>query len=135
MLRGLVWSYAHLPLLAGLVSVALGTEYAIQEAATGRLERSTALTLGGGTALYLVATVVIGLAVRRGADRRLPLWLAAAAVGLAVGLVWPLGLPIGLLLALDLVLAALVVAESLGRPQEEAGAPAQPGAASGAILP
>jgi len=111
-LRGLVWNYTHLPLLAGLVSVAVGTEYAIRDAAGGQLERSTTAALGVGTALYLLSTVVIGLAVRRGSDRRLSLWLGSAAVCLAVGLVWPLGLPVGLLVALDLVLFALVAVES-----------------------
>jgi low temperature requirement protein LtrA len=131
-LRGLVWNYAHLPLLAGLVSVALGTEYAIQEAATGRLERSTALTLGGGTALYLLSTVVIGLAVRRGSERRLWLWLGAAAVSLAIGLLWPPELPVGLLVALDLVLAVLVAVESRGQLQGGLGTPAEP---AGVTLP
>jgi low temperature requirement protein LtrA len=111
-LRGLVWNYTHLPLLAGLVSVAVGTEYAIRDAAGGQLERSTTAALGVGTALYLLSTVVIGLAVRRGSDRRLSLWLGSAAVCLAVGLVWPLELPVGLLVALDLVLFALVAVES-----------------------
>jgi low temperature requirement protein LtrA len=113
-LRGLVWNYAHLPLLAGLVSVALGTEYAVREAAGGGLERSTTLALGGGTALYLLSTVAMGLAVRRDSDRRLSRWLGAAALALAIGLAWPLGLPVGLLLALDLVLAVLVAVESPG---------------------
>jgi low temperature requirement protein LtrA len=115
-LRGLVWNYAHLPLLAGLVSVAVGTEYAIRDAAGGQLERSTTAALGGGTALYLLSTVVIGLAVRRGGDRRLSLWLGSAAVSLAVGLVWPLGLAVGLLVALDLVLFVLVTVESRALP-------------------
>ena len=111
-LRGLVWNYTHLPLLAGLVSVAVGTEYAIRDAAGGQLERSTTAALGVGTALYLLSTVVIGLAVRRGSDRRLSLWLGSAAVCLAVGLVWPLGLPVGLLVALDILLFALVAVET-----------------------
>jgi hypothetical protein len=114
-LRGLIWNYAHLPLLAGLVSVALGTEYAVREAATGRLERTTALALGAGTALYLVAVVVTGRALRSSADRRRWWWLDAAAATLAVGLVWPLGLPVGLLVVLDLVLAGLVAVEAVAR--------------------
>jgi low temperature requirement protein LtrA len=114
-LQGLTWNYAHLPLLAGLVSVAVGTEFAVREAETGTLERSTTLALGGGTALYLLATVVVGLAVRSGADRTLWLWLGAAAVALAVGLLWPLGLPVGLLVAIDLVLVALVAVDSVRR--------------------
>jgi low temperature requirement protein LtrA len=116
-LRGLIWNYTHLPLLAGLVSVALGTEFAVREAATGTLERSTTLALGGGTALYLLSTLVVGLAVRSGADRTLWLWLGAAAAALAVGLVWPLGLPVGLLVALDLVLVVLVAVDATRRPR------------------
>jgi low temperature requirement protein LtrA len=125
-LQGLSWNYAHLPLLAGLVSVAVGTEFAIREAATGQLERATTLTLGGGTAVYLLSTVVIGLAVRSSPDRMLWLWLASAAVALAVGLVWPLGLPVGLLVALDLVLLVLVAVDSAERRQAEPAAGASP---------
>jgi low temperature requirement protein LtrA len=134
-LRGLVWNYTHLPLLAGLVVVAVGIEYAVLDAAGGRLERSTTAALGGGTALYLLSTVVIGLAVRRGSDRWLPLWLGAAAASLAVGLFWPLGVPVGLLVALDLVLAVLVAAESRGQLRPGPGTPAEAGAATGAPLP
>jgi len=124
-LRGLIWNYAHLPLLAGLVSVALGIEYAVREAATGQLERTTALALGAGTALCLLATVVTGRALRPGGDRRQWWWLGAVAATLAVGLVWPLGLPVGLLVVLDLVLAGLVAVEAVGRletePEDHAG--------------
>jgi low temperature requirement protein LtrA len=133
-LQGLTWNYAHLPLLAGLVSVAVGTEYAIRQAADGELERSTTLAFGGGTALYLVATVVVSLAVRTASDRMLWLWLGAAAVTLAVGLVWPLGLPIGLLVAVDLVLLALVAVDSVGRLRSGEQAPAGTGP-TGARLP
>ena len=118
-LRGLVWNYAHLPLLAGLVSVALGTEYAVREAATGQLERTTAMALGAGTALYLLAVLVTGRALRPGADPRRWYWLGAAAATLAIGLLWPLGLPFGLLVTLDLVLVGLVAIESAARLQVE----------------
>jgi len=134
-LRGLVWNYTHLPLLAGLVSVAVGTEYAIREAATGTLDRTTTVALGGGTALYLLSTVVTGLAVRRGSGRRLWLWLAAVAASLAVGLAWPLGLPVGLPVALALVLAALAAVEALGRPAAGSEAHAGAGEAAAAPLP
>jgi low temperature requirement protein LtrA len=125
-LRGLVWNYAHLPLLAGLVSVAVGTEFAIRGAAAGQLERSTTLALGVGTALYLLSTAVIGLAVRSSPDRMLWLWLASAAVTLAVGLAWPLSLPVGLLVAFDLVLVVLVAVDSLQRRQAEPVSGASP---------
>jgi low temperature requirement protein LtrA len=135
-LRGLVWNYSHLPLLAGLVSVAVGTEYAVLEAATGRLERSTTLALGGGTAVYLLAVTVTGLAVRSGTRRLLGLWLGAAAVALAVGLLWPPELPLGLLLMLDVLLVGLIVAEAVWQPEPGPGRPeapvvAGPGAGAG----
>ena len=41
-LDGLCFTYAHLPLLAGLVSVAVGIELAVVQTATGELERATA---------------------------------------------------------------------------------------------
>jgi low temperature requirement protein LtrA len=134
-LRGLIWNYAHLPLLAGLVSVALGTEYAVREAATGQLERTTALALGAGTALYLLATVVTGRAVRSGADPRQWFWLGAAVATLAVGLAWPLGLPMGLLVVLDLVLVGLVAVEAVGRLEAEPEAHAGAGPTTPAGLP
>jgi low temperature requirement protein LtrA len=134
-LQGLTWNYAHLPLLAGLVSVAVGTEFAVREAASGALERSTTVALGGGTALYLLATVAVGLAVRTGTDPMLWLWLGSAAVTLAVGLVWPLGLPVGLLVALDLVLVALVAVDSVRRLQAEPAAHAEAGPAAETHLP
>jgi low temperature requirement protein LtrA len=134
-LQGLTWNYAHLPLLAGLVSVAVGTEFAVREAASGALERSTTVALGGGTALYLLATVAVGLAVRTGTDPMLWLWLVSAAVTLAVGLVWPLGLPVGLLVALDLVLVALVAVDSVRRLQAEPAAHAEAGPAGETHLP
>jgi low temperature requirement protein LtrA len=132
-LRGLVWNYAHLPLLAGLVSVAVGTEYAVRETANGLLERSTTLALGGGTALYLLAMVVIGLAVRRTADLVLWLWVGAAVVALALGLLWPLDLPLGLPALLDLVLLGLLAVEAVRRPPARPEAPAA--AAAEARLP
>jgi low temperature requirement protein LtrA len=134
-LRGLIWNYAHLPLLAGLVSVAVGTEYAVREAAEGQLERSTTVALGGGAALYLLATVLIGLAVRSVAGRVLGVWLAAAVVALVIGLVWPLGVPVGLLLVLDVVLVGLVAVETIWQRQAEAEALAGAEPATGARLP
>ena len=134
-LQGLIWNYAHLPLLAGLVSVAVGTEYAVREAAAGQLDRSTSVALGGGAALYLLATVLIGLAVRSVTGRVLGVWLAAAVVALVIGLVWPLGVPVGLLLVLDVVLMGLVAGETIWQRQAEAEALAGAEPATGARLP
>jgi low temperature requirement protein LtrA len=125
-LQGLVWNYAHLPLLAGLVSVAVGVEYAVVEAAGGRLERSTALALGAGTALYLLATVVVGLAVRHSTGRVPWLRLGVAALAVLIGVVWPLAFPVGLLVAFDLLLVALVAVESAGRLRAEPASEASP---------
>jgi low temperature requirement protein LtrA len=133
LLDGLIWSYSHLPLLAGLVSVAVGTEFAVREAVTGELERSTTLALGGGTALYLLATVVSGHPYRHPADRAAWPRLAAAAVALAVGITWPLGVPLGLVALLDLVLVGLVGIEAV---RQRSATPAAPtDVATRSILP
>jgi low temperature requirement protein LtrA len=130
-LGALVWNYSHLPLLAGLVSVAVGTEFAVREAAVGQLARSTALALGGGTALCLLATIMI----RRSADPVVGLRLGAAAAALAIGLAWPLGAPLGLIGLLDLVLVGLVVVEALWERRTGVGAPAGANAATGPTVP
>jgi low temperature requirement protein LtrA len=134
-LRGLVWNYSHLPLLAGLVSVAVGTEFAVREAAAGQLERSTTLALGGGTALYLLATVAISLSVRRTADRVVWLRLGAAAAALAIGLTWPLSVPRGLIGLVDVLLVGLVAVETLWQRQAVPELPADGATAARATQP
>ncbi|WP_375423234.1 low temperature requirement protein A [uncultured Friedmanniella sp.] len=55
-----VYTYLHLPLVAGVLIVALGVELAMHEVGSDhRLGGFAATALGGGLALYLVATSVI----------------------------------------------------------------------------
>jgi low temperature requirement protein LtrA len=119
-LNGLIFNYAHLPLLAGLVSVAAGTEFAISETAVGELSRTTALALGGGTALYLLSLTAIH-AVTGDSVRNRVLWLRAgsAAAAVLVGAVGPLGAPVLEVGLLDVVLLAHVATETVlqGRPR------------------
>jgi low temperature requirement protein LtrA len=113
-LQGLCFNYAHLPLLAGLVSVALGIELAVVESATHELERATAMALGGGTALYLLALTALHAATGHSiSDRVLWLRLGSAVVALAIGVFGPLGAPLGLVGLLAVLLVAHVVAETV----------------------
>ena len=102
-------------LLAGLVSVAVGTELAVVQSAAGELERATAVALGGGTALYLLALTAIhattGHTGTGVGDRVLWLRLGSAAVALAIGAFGRLGAPLGLVGLLAVLLVAHVAAE------------------------
>jgi low temperature requirement protein LtrA len=113
-LQGLCFNYAHLPLLAGLVSVALGIELAVVESAAHELERATAMALGGGAALYLLALTALHAATGHSiSDRVLWLRLGSAVVALAIGVFGPLGAPLGLVGLLAVLLVAHVVAETV----------------------
>jgi low temperature requirement protein LtrA len=113
-LQGLCFSYAHLPLLAGLVSVALGIELAVVESAAHELERATAMALGGGAALYLLALTALHAATGHSiSDRVLWLRLGSAVAALAIGVFGPLGAPLGLVGLLAVLLVAHVVAETV----------------------
>ena len=113
-LQGLCFNYAHLPLLAGLVSVALGIELAVVESAAHELERATAMALGGGTALYLLALTALHAATGHSiSDRVLWLRLGSAVVALAIGVFGPLGAPLGLVGLLAVLLVAHVAAETV----------------------
>jgi low temperature requirement protein LtrA len=138
-LEGLFFSYSHLPLLAGLVSVAVGTELAVVQSAGGEVERATALALGGGTALYLLALTVMhattGHIGNRVGDRVLWLRLGSAGVALAIGVFGPLGAPLGLVGLLAVLLVAHVAVEMVLQ-LRAAGDAAPTGApASGPSLP
>jgi low temperature requirement protein LtrA len=129
---GLVFTYAHLPLLAGLVSVAVGTEFAVVGAAGGALARSTTLAFGGGTALYLLALTVVHARVGGVVQDRVRwLRLGTAAVALAIGAFAPLGAPLILVGLMDALLVAHLVAETLlqqqGAPPGEVAVPGGPG--------
>jgi low temperature requirement protein LtrA len=136
-LDGLRFTYAHLPLLAGLVSVAVGTELAVVQAAAGELERATAAALGGGTAMYLLALTAIHATGHAIGDRVLWLRLGAAGVALAVGAFGPLGAPLGLVGLLAALLVADVAVEMVLLYQAAAAgeAPPDPSTATGPTLP
>src|SRR6266508_2654206 len=135
-LDGLCFTYAHLPLLAGLVSVAVGTELAVVQAAAGELERATAAALGGGTALYLLALTAIHATTGHAiGDRVLWLRLGSAAVALAVGAFGPLGAPLGLVGLLAALLVVHVAVEMALRHQAASEAPPDVPTATGPTLP
>jgi low temperature requirement protein LtrA len=135
-LDGLCLTYAHLPLLAGLVSVAVGTELAVLQSANGELERATAAALGGGTALYLLALTAIHATTGHGiGDRVLWLRLASAVVALAIGALGPLGAPLGLVGLLAALLVVHVAVETALQQQGAGEAPPEVSTAPGPACP
>src|SRR6266508_3517083 len=135
-LDGLCFTYAHLPLLAGLVSVAVGTDLAVVQAAAGGMQRAIATALGGGTALYLLALTAIHATTGHAiGDRVLWLRLGSAAVALAVGAFGPLGAPLGLVGLLAALLVVHVAVEMALRHQAASEAPPDVPTATGPTLP
>jgi low temperature requirement protein LtrA len=135
-LDGLCFTYAHLPLLAGLVAVAVGTELAVLQSATGELQRATAAALGGGTALYLLALTAIHATTGHAVgDRVLWLRLGSAAVALAIGALGPLGAPLGLVGLLAALLVVHVAVETALQQQGAGEAPPEVSTATGPTLP
>jgi low temperature requirement protein LtrA len=135
-LDGLCFTYAHLPLLAGLVAVAVGTELAVLQSATGELQRATAAALGGGTALYLLALTAIHATTGHAVgDRVLWLRLGSAAVALAIGAFGPLGAPLGLVGLLAALLVVHVAVETALQQQGAGEAPPEVSTATGPTLP
>jgi low temperature requirement protein LtrA len=111
-LFGLVYVYAHYPLVLGIAAFGVGTKLAIHDAASDHLAPGARWALGGGLGVALLSLAVLELATVRSA-RDADLWLrlgaslacfALAAVGAVVPEVAVVG-------ALAAVLVALVAAE------------------------
>jgi low temperature requirement protein LtrA len=133
---GLGFAYAHLPLLAGLVSVAVGTEFAVRQSAVGELDRSTTAALAGGTALYLLALTAIHASTGHSVyDRVLWLRVGSAALALAVGAAWPLSSPLGLVAVLGVLLVAHVAVETTLQREPGDQPDAEVAPASGPTMP
>ncbi len=86
---GLVYMYAHFPLLAGVAAIGAGTKLAITHADAASLGTGTRWAIAGGLACYLLALALLHV-VAEWASPRDPaflgrLALSALAVGLAAG--------------------------------------------------
>jgi low temperature requirement protein LtrA len=106
-----VWSgqaylYAHLPLMAGVIALGVGTKYAIKDTAVSELADSTRWVLCGGIAMAYGALALIHLAAAR-SQHDVDVWLRAGVAGGALALA-VLGGGLEPLPAM-LLLAALVV--------------------------
>lgn len=77
----LVFTHAHIPLLAALTAVSTGIALAIENAAAGSLDDGTRWALGGGAALYLLCVTAAQLATVQGV---IPGTARARAVGSVV---------------------------------------------------
>ena len=104
-----IYTYLHLPIVAGIVLVAVGDELVIAHP-TDELHASGALVALGGTALFLAG--LMACAARIGQTRRAP--RAAVIVALLAAVPLAAGAD-GLLVSalLTVLLVALVVAEQL----------------------
>ncbi len=99
-----IYNYGHLPILVGLILVAVGTEHMIEEANHTALSTATRWALCGGVMLYMVAIALIRFSACRHSVSWCPSRLGgslAITFGLAVagGLLPPLAIA-GILLAM-----------------------------------
>jgi len=111
-----LYSYLHLPMVAGIVLFALGLKTTLAHV-DGSLRTIPALGLCGGVALYLLAHVVLRLRIGGGLGRGRPV-----ATILLLGL-FPLAREVSALAALGLVAAAcaaLIAYEALRYPHARA---------------
>jgi low temperature requirement protein LtrA len=104
-----VYTYLHLPIVAGIVLTAVGVEIAISHPSDQLHAAGSAVTLGG-PALYLLG--IMASTVRIG---RRPSWLQAAAVALLLAAIYPAARASGLLVLslVAVVLVALAAAEQV----------------------
>jgi low temperature requirement protein LtrA len=108
----LVFTHAHIPVLAALTAVSAGVTLGIQQASAEQLDAGTRWALCGGGAVYLACLTVAQRALVRGVSRRkviarvltIGALVVLAAVGAALG-------PVAFVAATASVLLALVVFE------------------------
>jgi low temperature requirement protein LtrA len=108
----LVFTHAHIPVLAALTAVSAGVALGIQQASAEQLDGGTRWALCGGGAVYLACLTVAQRALVRGVSRRkviarvltIGALVVLAAVGAALG-------PVAFVAATASVLLALVVFE------------------------
>jgi hypothetical protein len=114
---GQIFVYAHLPLLLGLTTVAVGTEHAIKEAGGGTFTTATLWALCGGVALYLFCVAVLRRAAERSGPAKIPTGVAVLALGLAI-----VGGPLPSLVGGGILLAGLIVAGGIEVLRADGGA-------------
>jgi len=125
---GQAYVYAHLPLMAGVIALGVGTKYAIKETAGAALTESTRWILCGGIALAYAALALIHLAAAR-SRHDVDVWLrlgvasGALAIALVGGGLAPL--PVMMLLA-ALVVGCVSVELALHDRHRHEAAPAVP---------
>jgi low temperature requirement protein LtrA len=108
----LVFTHAHIPVLAALTAVSAGVALGIQQASAEQLDTGTRWALCGGGAVYLACLTAAQRALVRGVSRRkvvarlltIGALVVLAAVGAALG-------PVAFVAATASVLLALVVFE------------------------
>ncbi len=108
----LIYSYAHLPLLAGLGAVSAGVDLLIEEAGHDHLSAGAAVALGGGSALFLLALVAAHSVTRVAAwHAAMPARLVAAALCIGLAVVGGELSPLVVAIVLVVILVALAAYE------------------------
>jgi low temperature requirement protein LtrA len=107
-----VYSYAHIPLLAGLAAMSAGMRLLIARAGANHLGSGASFALVGGVVLYLVGLIGTRTVVVQG-PHRLGISLKLAATVILLGLIAAESLlaPVAVAAVLAVVLAALVYAD------------------------
>jgi low temperature requirement protein LtrA len=109
-----VYSYVHLPLLAGLAAMSAGMRMLIDRAGDAHLGAGPSVALLGGAALYLVSLIGTRVVTVEGAHRQgVSLKLGACGVILALLAVESLLPPVGVAAGLTAVLMGMVYAEGV----------------------
>jgi len=80
-----IYNYGHLPILIGLILVAVGIQHTIEEANYNMLPTATRWALCGGVELYIVALAIIRLTAARSSVTWFP-WFLGSAVAIPLGL-------------------------------------------------
>jgi low temperature requirement protein LtrA len=111
-----LYSYLHLPMVAGIVLYAFGLKTALHNP-TDSLGAVAAVGLVAGVALYLLAHVAVRLRIGGGIGRGRPIAAAALLVSLTVAAVVPALVALGVVAA---VCVALITYEAIRHREERA---------------
>ena len=109
-----LYNYGHLPILIGLVTVAVGVDRTIAEISQPVLTVGTRWALCGGTALYMSSIVAIALSACRKRVTILSLIVIAVTLGLAIfgGLLPPIVIEIAIIAILSIKVRADILANT-----------------------
>lgn len=114
-----IYTYGHLPLVAGVIVVAVADELVIAHP-SGHIDTATIVVLAGGTGLFLAGYVLFRWMISRKLERPS---IAAIAILAILGLTGARFSPLQLSLACTLVVVATAIWETIGTDADPMGEP------------